>query len=78
MNIINALLITSCEKINNQIFKRDLKHAQPKAYKSACKKSGNRFDPDWHSKYKKQLAHYQQNAKENKELRSTFITNLFR
>lgn len=78
MGIVKALLKISWEKANNYIYNKELKNAQPKAYKSTCKRTRNNYDPFWHSKYNDQLAQNKQKAKENKELRSNFFDNLFK
>ncbi|MBR2449447.1 MAG: hypothetical protein IKB30_04945 [Clostridia bacterium] len=76
MSLFSAGVKTACEKINQKLYQRDLRNAQPKAYKETCQKTRGRYDKDWHNKYHKALNSNIQKAQDKKELRSTFINNL--
>ena len=76
MSIFSAVVKTACEKANSSIYNRDIKSAQKKAYKSACKKANGKYDKNWQSNYRNALKTNTQKAKERKELRSTFINNI--
>lgn len=76
MRLITASLKTLGEKINQKIYQRQIRIARNNAYSVACEKANGKFDTNWHKNYKKQLKVNQQKAKDKKDLRSTFLSNL--
>ena len=76
MKLFTAIAKTACEKVNQVVFNRQMRTAQKNAFASACKKAKGHYDPNWHSNYYLQLKRNQQKAKEKKELRTIFISNL--
>ncbi len=77
MGLLKAIVKTVSVKANQTLYNRDKKNAQSKAYATACKKAHGKFDPNWKNNYQKALSNNKQKAKENKELRTTFIDSFF-
>ena len=76
MSLFKATAKTVGVGIVQRNYNKEVKQAQPKAYKQTCKDARGKFDPNWHSNYKRNLSQNLQKAKDKKERRTTFINNL--
>ena len=76
MGLISASCKSIGKVISNKMFHKDTDKAQKQAYRSACKKAGNKYDLNWQSNYRAELKKNNRKAENKKIARDTFIDNI--
>ena len=76
MSLFKATAKTVGVGIVQHNYNKEVKQAQPKAYKQTCKEAKGKFDPHFKEHYQKNLNQNLQKAEDRKERRTTFLNNL--
>ena len=76
MKVFSAVVKTLAISICQNKYQKDLKKAQTNAFRYACNKANGKYDINWHKNYNAKLKQGKQKAINQKELFTTFISNV--
>ena len=76
MNGVKAAVKTFGIGLVQRSYRKEVKQAQPNAYKKTCKQARGKYDPFFKEHYQKNLKQNLQKAEDKKERRTTFINSL--